>query len=363
LEEIGEYRDSRGSFSFCRTGTDLEGDSFQRVNRGASGVQFSEVLRFLRSHPRSLRSNNAAKDLMESTMESKAEGKIFQIVLQVIAGLFGIAAVIVGWILANKSDTPNMSPLPVSLPDSGIVMVAVPAGEFLMGTTSSAIRVLAREHTEWKEAAFGDETPQRLVRLDPYLIGKYEITNAQYEKFLQAHPGYHLPSYWANKAFNSPMQPVVGIDWNDAVAYCDWLAETTGKTYRLPTEAQWEMAARGGDSRIFPWGQDWPNGKSNFQNQAKAPLAVGTFPSGRSESGLYDMAGNVAEWCLDWYGEKYYREAVKCKNPVGSLSGIERVVRGGSWQDVAFYLRCAARMKHLPDARKETLGFRIVKLP
>jgi len=288
--------------------------------------------------------------------------RIFQVGLAIIAGLFTIAAVIMGWILSNKSAPENEQSIRPSLPDSGIIMVLVPAGDFLMGTDNSEVDILITDHSEWQRDWFSNETPKRKVYLVSFFISKYEITNEQYGKFLKAHPEYHPPPYWNNQDFNQPKQPIVGLDWNDAIIYCDWLTEKTGKDYKLPTEAQWERAARGKDARIFPWGQDFPNWKANFQNQAKAPLSVGTFPSGTNELGLFDMAGNVAEWCSDWYDEVYYHSALN-SNPQGSRSGHEKVVRGGSWQDVAFYLRCAARMKYEPNTHKETIGFRIVIQP
>ncbi|MCU0288158.1 MAG: formylglycine-generating enzyme family protein [Acidobacteria bacterium] len=194
-------------------------------------------------------------------------------------------------------------------------------------------------------------------------MSKYEVTNEQYKKFLNDNPGYVLPSYLNQRDFNDPGQPVVGVSWYDAVAYCDWLSAKTKGKYRLPTEAEWEKAARGIDSRTYPWGNSDPDiYKANFMQQFNKPLLYNENPQGSSVYGLMNMAGNVYEWCSDWYGENYYNNGDN-RNPVGFLEGTRKIVRGGSWRESAFFLRCAARNSYPPETKNEFIGFRVVRVP
>jgi iron(II)-dependent oxidoreductase len=224
-------------------------------------------------------------------------------------------------------------------------------------TIDELIRICSR----WKHEFFKNETPQKEINVDSFYISKYEITNTQYKKFLDDNPSHEEPDFWYNENFNKPDQPVVGVSWHDAVAYCNWLTEKTKETYRLPTEAEWEKAARGTDERFFPWGNEWPNRNlANFIYEHKKTVPVKEKPLGASELGLMHMAGNVAEWCGDWYDENYYENPMNRKNPKGPQKGEKKVVRGGDWRDNAFYLRCNARVSYPPDTRNRFLGFRIV---
>jgi iron(II)-dependent oxidoreductase len=282
----------------------------------------------------------------------------------VIAGLFAILAVVVGVLLSKPPKPPELVAMlpPV---DSDMKMVLIAAGGFWMGLSEIEIKQLVNEHPDWKFEWLSNETPQRRVCLDSFYIGKYEITNAQYERMLEDNPDYEEPPYWNHEKFNAPNQPVVGVSWNDAVAYCNWLSEKTKRKYGLPTEAQWEKAARGDDGRTFPWGNTEPDiRKANFMQQVGGTMAVGNKPGGMNPVYVtLDMAGNVAEWCGDWYNEDYYRTSVEAENPSGPLLGNEKVVRGGSWQDGAFFLRCTARNKFSPDTKREIIGFRVARLP
>jgi len=191
-------------------------------------------------------------------------------------------------------------------------MVLIPAGEFQMGSNES-----------------DDEKPIHTVYLDAFYIDKYEVTNAQYKKFMDA-KGYKAPGYWNDPKYNAPNHPVVGVTWNDAKAYADW----AGK--RLPTEAEWEKAARGGvTGKKYVWGDEWPppNKAGNFDNSITKDGYTYTAPVGSFKPngyGLYDMAGNVWEWCADWYDNNYYFTSTK-SNPAGPSSGTYHVCRGGSW--------------------------------
>jgi formylglycine-generating enzyme required for sulfatase activity len=221
----------------------------------------------------------------------------------------------------------------------GAVMIEIPAGEFKMG-----------------DSEFSD-APPHLVQLDECLIDKYPVTNRQYRQFCDATNRPHPP----DPAFQGmsdyftkfPDHPVANVSWDDAVAYATW----AGK--RLPTEAEWEKAARGTDGRKYPWGDQEPNEeRANFGMNVDRTTPVGQFPKGASPYGALDMAGNVWEWCQDWYAEDYYKQPGRDKNPEGPSFGSYRVCRGGSWLFDAGYLRCAIRYWFEPAYRDYGLGFR-----
>jgi formylglycine-generating enzyme required for sulfatase activity len=223
-------------------------------------------------------------------------------------------------------------------------MAVVPAGEFTMGSP----------------AGDSDEQPAHRVYVDAFSMDKYEVTVGQYAAFLQA-KGVDPPSDW--KTMNQPAhqkRPVANVDWAEADAYCKW----AGK--RLPTEAEWEKAARGTDDRIYPWGNDAPTplranyGKTEWDNHGVlAP--VGTLEDGKSPYGIYDMAGNVWEWVSDWYDYNYYKISPP-QNPKGPSSGGTKVIRGGSWHNNARALRSANRSLISPTDQGLN-GFRCAKTP
>lgn len=246
----------------------------------------------------------------------------------------------------------------------GAPMVLVPAGEFQMGTDRGEL----------------DEQPVHRVYLDAFYIDKYEVTNARYRQFTQA-TGHKEPegyAYeggkrrrvfrpWSDANFNNDNQPVVCVSWEDAKAYCKW----AGK--RLPTEAEWEKAARGGlVGKKYPWGDIQPDGtQCNFGDRSIGPsysesasdghkyiAPVGSFkPNGY---GLYDMAGNVSEWCADWFGQRYYSISPN-RNPPGPALGQERLVRGGSWLFDPYSLGVARRDTASPSSTSTFTGFRCVQ--
>jgi len=251
-------------------------------------------------------------------------------------------------------------------------MVLIPSGEFQMGSHRTSVG--------WANSYLAAEAPIHTVYLDAFYMDKYEVTNAQYKEFQDA-TGYvttykksmdslgfttaeHL-EYGNNPDFKAPDQPVVMVSWHDAKAYCDW----AGK--RLPTEAEWEKAARGGlVGKKYPWGDDAPDlslcnfDEMNFKGFL-CTSSVGHFPP--NGYGLYDMAGNAAEWCTDWYNESYYERSPK-KNPKGPRSGSQRVIRGGSWSNpYASYasglrtLRVTSRSYSGPATWCFTIGFRCAK--
>lgn len=237
----------------------------------------------------------------------------------------------------SLSETPILADAP---------MVVVPEGAFRMGANG----------TDTLE----DERPQHEVWVDRFEMDRYEVTTGQYAEFLTsvAHPA---PSQWESMDLAQHHdRPVVGVSWFEADAYCRW------REKRLPTEAEWEKAARGTDGRLYPWGNQVPTDRSaNFglgarfsYSQVLAP--VQRYDDGRSPYGLYQMAGNVGEWVGDWYGASYY-ETSPAKNPTGPDFGSFRVVRGGSWSDLPKYLLTYGRFKLPPETRNSYTGFRCVR--
>ena len=229
-----------------------------------------------------------------------------------------------------------------------VSMVLIPAGKFQMGGSDG----------------LDSEKPVHTVYLDAFYMDKYEVTNAQYKTFMDA-TGHKAPLWmsWRDPKLNAPNHPVVGVSWHDAVAYAKW----AGK--RLPTEAEWEKAARGGlVGKKYPWGDEDPNETScNFGDfgtfgDIKVPWnadtytqPVGSYPP--NNYGLYDMAGNVWEWCADWYDGDYYSSSPD-RNPTGPESGTLRVARGGSWDHPSDFVRVAYRNYAGPAVTLCLFGFR-----
>ncbi len=292
----------------------------------------------------------------------------------------------------------------------GTPMVRVPAAHYTMGTADAhpdlmkappgaaplhpSELVAARADSAWRLA---DERPAHLVRTHAFAIDRYEVTNAQYRRFLAedapSHRHYHpdepkgkdhTPRYWRDfnplladadyaktapfnaQTFTQDDAPVVGVDWFDAYAYAAW----AGK--RLPSEAEWELACRGPQGTRWPWGNQWQWGLANVGGErhgadvpAKGrdkdgfiyPAKVGSFPGGKSGYGCEDMAGNAAEWVGDWYAPDSYGKGHEL-DPHGPTEGSERVVRGGSSQNLPSQVRCSARASREPEFRTFTLGFR-----
>lgn len=235
---------------------------------------------------------------------------------------------------------PGLRQPPSSAAGSLEGMVLIPAGEFLMGNGDTR--------------APYNEKPPHTVYVDAFYMDATEVTNRQYKAFLDA-TGHSKPRYWNNSRFNQPDQPVVGVTWEDAMQYAAW----AGK--RLPTEAEWEYAARGGlNAMQYPWGSEDAKGRACYGQPfvSGKPCPVGSFsPNGY---GLYDMAGNVAEWCSDWYRPDAYKDA-RSNNPTGPAKTSQKVIRGGSWYEDAYYIRCSARKGLGPGTYSNAVGFRCVK--
>jgi formylglycine-generating enzyme required for sulfatase activity len=298
--------------------------------------------------------------------------------------LFGLLALVIGMVVvgvvacglvgdgeAIKPTVPQ-PPSNASLgdiwtrPADGMEMVYVPGGTFEMGSTEG----------------FDDEQPVHAVTLDSFWIDKTEVTNDQFERFVQATDyrtdaekegigEVYSDGSWSEvdgadwQHPNGPEtsisgrmdHPVVQVTWNDATTFCQWAGG------RLPTEAEWEYAARGPDGHIYPWGNDAPDDTLlNYNEDVGDITQVGSYPSGASWVGAMDMVGNVWEWVADWYDGDYYASSPS-QNPKGPETRDEMVVRGGGWSISGAGVRAASRYHPLPDDRVDALGFRCVVEP
>jgi formylglycine-generating enzyme required for sulfatase activity len=241
-------------------------------------------------------------------------------------------------------------------------LVPVPAGAFWMGTSDPQVEAL-RARYEWaKDFDFGREQPQRELTLPEYQIGRYPVTNAEYAAFVRA-TGHRPPSHWRGDTFPEELasHPVVYVRWRDALDYVEWLRERTGQDYRLPTEAEWEKAARGTDGRFWPWGDEWDADRCNMRIAGPGETTpVGQYaPRGNSPYGCADMAGNVWEWCSTLYEAYPYRQDDGRENLEASGG---RVVRGESWyNNDPGWVRCAFRVSYYPGNDYDDVGFRVAR--
>ncbi len=224
----------------------------------------------------------------------------------------------------------------------GAPAVLVPAGNFTMGDD--------------------EESPRREVYLDAFYIDRYEVTTGRYGRFLAATGSSHPPDGWeALDLSRGDELPVIGVDWNDATAYCKWAGR------RLPTDAEWEKAARGTDARRYPWGDASPTlDHANYQNASPEAYdgglaKVGAHAAGLSPFGVHDLAGNASEWVSDWYSDSFPVGDVR--NPKGPETGTGRVIRGGGRFDPGERLVATKRFHGMPDLRSEDIGFRCARDP
>jgi formylglycine-generating enzyme required for sulfatase activity len=261
---------------------------------------------------------------------------------------------------------------PCGLPD----FVRVKGGEFWMGD----------------DRGLKFERPCHQVYLDSFELARFPTTNAMFSRFIAAggYENWHRwveatadrrraqgmvkdwsgernrPVYWDDDRFNNPAQPVVGVTWYEAVAYCAWLTATLddGYVYCLPSEAQWERAARGSGGSRYPWGDQWLEDHCNSKETGlETTSPVGIFPRGVAQGGIEDMVGNIWEWCYDWYGRDYYAQSQDVCNPIGPDKGTYCVFRGGSWYDAGpIASRCGSRDWVRPEDWGTIGGFRCARI-
>ncbi len=210
----------------------------------------------------------------------------------------------------------------------------------------------------WTDGVPG-ERPRHRVWVDGFAIAIHPTTNAAYGEFLAA-TGQPAPPFQSDERLSDPRQPVVGVTWFEASAYCGWLTATTGREHRLPTEAEWEKAARGGlDAARFPWGDAPPEAMfADARLPLGGPLPVGSGPP--NGFGLTDLSGCVHEWCLDWHEEGYYASGPE-RNPRGPAGGTRRASRGGAWRHQIPWSPVAHRSSLPPHLRYSDYGFRVVR--
>ena len=220
-------------------------------------------------------------------------------------------------------------------------LISIPAAWFLMGSASGQ----------------DCELPVHRVWVDTFLLAAAQVTNAEYEAYLHA-SGSPAPPFWNDNNFNDPQQPVTSVSWFEADHYCQWLYAQTGHSYRLPTEAEWERAARGDlEQQDFPWGNEPPQSLPDYATRWQTgPEAVALYAP--NSLGLYNICDNVHEWCSDWYDPNYYATSPE-RNPRGPGHGQRKASRGGSWRHHVKVSRCSARSSIPPEFQYADYGFRL----
>jgi len=236
----------------------------------------------------------------------------------------------------------TLTPLKNGISVSGEpTLVLIPKGSFLMGSDSGQ----------------DCERPIHRVWIDAFFLAATQVTNTEYGRFLSA-TGATPPPFWKDPNFNHPEHPVAGVSWFEASRYCEWLSSQSGRAYRLPTEAEWEYAARGGlEQNNFPWGDDPAQALPNYATRWQTgPEPVGRYAP--NAFGLYDICENVHEWCSDWYDPTYYAVSPE-RNPRGRETGQRKASRGGSWRHHVKVSRCSARSSIPPEFQYADYGFRV----
>ncbi len=233
----------------------------------------------------------------------------------------------------------TMSETSPPAPEANLVQIA--AAGFLMGSNSGQ----------------DCERPIHCVWVEAFLLAATQVTNAEYAPFLIA-TGIAPPPFWQDPNFNHPQQPVTAVSWIEAVRYCEWLSSQTARAYRLPTEAEWELAARGGlEQKHYPWGDSPPQSLPDYATRWQTgPEPVARYAP--NAYGLYDICDNVHEWCSDWYDPNYYAVSPE-RNPRGPEPTKRKSSRGGSWRHHIKVARCSARSSIPPEFQYADYGFRV----
>ena len=221
------------------------------------------------------------------------------------------------------------------------LLVSIPGARFLMGSASGQ----------------DCERPVHRAWTDDFLLAATQVTNAEYQRFVNA-TSSDPPPFWNDANFGLPRHPITGVSWFDANRYCQWLAAQTGRSYRLPTEAEWERAARGDfEQNDFPWGNEPPQSLPDYGTRwQNGPEPVAHYAP--NSFGLYNIGDNVHEWCSDWYDPNYYASSPE-RNPCGPEQGQRKSSRGGSWRHHVKVARCSARSSIPPDFHYADYGFRL----
>jgi formylglycine-generating enzyme required for sulfatase activity len=270
--------------------------------------------------------------------------------------LLALLIVLISWIGGPNSPPPNSIDMKLE---------PIPAGKFQMGSPKG------------EEGRDDNEAPLHEVEItQPFYMGKYAVTRGQFRLFIQDEKYHGGKQYktdaekdgaaftWENPRFmQTDEHPVVYVSWNDAVAFCEWLSQKEGKKYRLPTEAEWEYSCRAGTTTRYGFGDVESQLKDYAwydKNSDRGTHSVGKKKA--NARGLYDMHGNVRQWCQDWYDKDYYTNRAR-QDPQGPGAGTDRVARGSSWSSEPRNCRAARRMGHKPDGRDNDLGFRVVRVP
>ncbi len=275
----------------------------------------------------------------------------------------------------SNTPVPTDSPSDIPIPPSSSVnidMILIPAGEFEMGGDADQALTICQEiydpyydFAQCGSNMFEDEDPIHLVYLDEYYIDKYEVTIADYQVCVEEgicnlptkFSSYSRDEYYGNPEYAD--YPVIYVNWYDAQTYCEW------RGARLPTEAEWEKAARGSDGRMYPWGSNHDGRLGNFCGSKfehvgglSDTVPVGSYPEGASPYGVMDMAGNVFEWTADWYGYNYYENSPN-ENPTGPTDGSQRVMRGSNFEcRYVFTVHITERFGQFPNITYDYDGFR-----
>ncbi len=257
-------------------------------------------------------------------------------------------------------DAIGMTDTPPTRPSFEPEMILIPTGEFLMGSDP-----------EKDKNAQDKEQPQHTLYLPNYYLAKTAVTKAQYAAFVQK-TGHKPPQHWVGELppQGKENHPVVFVSWHDAMAYCRWLAEVTGRNYTLPSEAEWEKGARSDDGRIYPWGNQWDAKRCNSSEDGKRDTTpVDVYPGGASPYGLLDMVGNVWEWTRSLWGRdnqkpdfEYPYQLADGREDEAADDTMRRVLRGGSFDNNKEVIRCAYRaVNNIPKECGNVIGFRVVR--